>query len=100
MGLNLQVVSDLLVCAFEEPVAPPQPSRPVFPPRSITMSPEVGLFVKELKKKGLLSGLDESEEINACSIKVSIVVDDISLQLALLQDQFDFHMSYILLQPH
>ena len=31
--------------------------------------------VKELKKKGLLKDLDESEEINACSIKAEIVVD-------------------------
>ena len=31
--------------------------------------------VKELKKKGLLKDLDESEEINACSIKAEIEVD-------------------------
>lgn len=31
--------------------------------------------VKELKKKGILKDLDESEEINACSIKAEILVD-------------------------
>jgi phosphoribosylformylglycinamidine synthase len=33
------------------------------------------IAVKELKKKGLLKDLDESEEINACSIKANIEVD-------------------------
>ena len=33
------------------------------------------IAVKELKKKGLLKDLDESEEINACSIKANILVD-------------------------
>ena len=33
------------------------------------------IAVKELKKKGLLKDLDESEEINACSIKAEIEVD-------------------------
>ena len=34
------------VCALEEPVAPPQPSRPVRPPSNIIMSPgsEFNLF--------------------------------------------------------
>ncbi len=34
--------SDSSVCGFEEPVAPPQPSRPVLPPSSITTSPATG----------------------------------------------------------
>ncbi len=33
------------------------------------------IAVKELKKKGILKDLDESEEINACSIKANIMVD-------------------------
>ena len=33
------------------------------------------IVVKELKKKGMLKDLDESEEINACSIKAEILVD-------------------------
>ena len=33
------------------------------------------IAVKELKKKGMLKDLDESEEINACSIKAEILVD-------------------------
>ena len=33
------------------------------------------IAVKELSKKGLISDLDESEEINACSIKTEILVD-------------------------
>ena len=30
---------DFSVCALEEPVAPPQPSRPVLPPRRMMISP-------------------------------------------------------------
>lgn len=33
------------------------------------------IAVKELKKKGMLKDLDESEEINACSIQAEILVD-------------------------
>ena len=33
------------------------------------------IAVKELNKKGMLKNLDESEEINACSIKADILVD-------------------------
>ena len=33
---------DSSVCSFEEPVAPPIPSLPVLPPRSITISPFEG----------------------------------------------------------
>ncbi len=33
------------------------------------------IAAKELKKKGLLKDLDESEEVNACSIKATILVD-------------------------
>lgn len=37
---------------------------------------DVGTIVaKELKKRGILKNLDESEEINACSIKANIMVD-------------------------
>ena len=32
-------------CALEEPVAPPQPSRPVAPPSRITTSPSAGVFL-------------------------------------------------------
>ena len=37
-----QVSSDLEVCDLEEPVAPPQPSRPVAPPSRMTISPGSG----------------------------------------------------------
>lgn len=33
------------------------------------------IAVKELNKKGMLKNLDESEEINACSIKADILID-------------------------
>jgi hypothetical protein len=38
-----QSSSEETVWALEEPVAPPQPSRPVRPPRSITASPGTGV---------------------------------------------------------
>lgn len=31
--------------------------------------------MKSLKKKGLIPDLDESEEINACSIEVPVTID-------------------------
>ena len=37
-----QVSSDSSVCFLEEPVAPPQPSRPVLPPSRMTISPASG----------------------------------------------------------
>ncbi|SPF36866.1 Phosphoribosylformylglycinamidine synthase [Candidatus Desulfosporosinus infrequens] len=38
---------------------------------------DVGILgMKELKKKGLLQDLDESDEINACSIVVNVDIDD------------------------
>ena len=37
-----QLMSESTVCSLEEPVAPPQPSRPVLPPKSTTMSPAAG----------------------------------------------------------
>ena len=38
-----QFSKDELSCFLEEPVAPPQPSRPVLPPRRITLSPACGV---------------------------------------------------------
>ena len=38
-----QLSSDSSLCAFEEPVAPPMPSRPVRPPSSTTTSPGAGV---------------------------------------------------------
>ena len=37
-----QVSIELVSCAFEEPVAPPQPSRPVLPPSKTITSPSAG----------------------------------------------------------
>ena len=37
------LVTDSLVCTFDEPVAPPMPSRPVPPPSKMTTSPASGL---------------------------------------------------------
>ena len=37
-----QVCTDFLSCALDEPVAPPQPSRPVSPPKSTITSPLAG----------------------------------------------------------
>ena len=38
------------------------------------------IATKELKKKGVLKALDESEEINACSINVDVKMDDGSVE--------------------
>ncbi|KXZ39125.1 phosphoribosylformylglycinamidine synthase [Alkalithermobacter thermoalcaliphilus JW-YL-7 = DSM 7308] len=43
--------------------------------KDISLMDIATIGMKELKKKGLLDDLDESEEVNACSIKVSVDVD-------------------------
>lgn len=43
--------------------------------KDISLMDVATIAVKELKKKGMLKDLDESEEINACSIKAEILVD-------------------------
>ncbi len=43
-----QVSMDSVSCAFEEPVAPPQPSLPVRPPRSKIKSPGAGTSLRTL----------------------------------------------------
>ncbi|WP_238881389.1 phosphoribosylformylglycinamidine synthase [Clostridium sp. YIM B02551] len=44
-------------------------------PRDINLMDIAVLAAKELRKKGLLTDLDESEEINACSIKAKVETD-------------------------
>ena len=41
----------------------------------ITLMDLATIGMKELKRKGLLADLDESEEINACSIKIKVEID-------------------------
>jgi phosphoribosylformylglycinamidine synthase len=43
--------------------------------KSLCLMDLATIAMKELKKKGLLNDLDESEEINACSIKVNVEID-------------------------
>ncbi len=49
----------------------------VYPDRKkdISLMDVATIVAKELKKRGVLKNLDESEEINACSIKANIMVD-------------------------
>ena len=44
--------------------------------RPVTLMDIATCAVKVLKKRGYLKNIDESEEINACSIKVKVKVDD------------------------
>ena len=43
--------------------------------KPMTLMDLATLGAKALKKKGLLSALDESEEINACSVKIKVDID-------------------------
>ena len=43
--------------------------------KNICLMDVATIATKELKKRGVLKDLDESEEINACSIKANIIVD-------------------------
>lgn len=46
------------------------------PNRDVCLMDIAIMAMKELKKKGLLTDLDESDEINACSIVVNVDIDD------------------------
>lgn len=43
--------------------------------RAVSLMDLATIGMKELKKRGLLGDLDESEEINACSIKIKVEID-------------------------
>ena len=43
--------------------------------KPVTLMDMAVIGAKELKKKGLLPDLDESEEINACSVKIKVDID-------------------------
>ena len=43
--------------------------------KPMTLMDLATIGAKALKKKGLLSALDESEEINACSVKIKVDID-------------------------
>ncbi len=45
------------------------------PDRNVCLMNMATIIVKQLKKKGLLKEIDESEEINACSIKATVDVN-------------------------
>ncbi len=47
------------------------------PDRDVCLMNMATIIVKQLKKKGLLKEIDESEEINACSIVVPVDVDGV-----------------------
>lgn len=47
------------------------------PDRDMCLMNMATIIVKQLKKKGLLKEIDESEEINACSIVVNVDVDGV-----------------------
>ncbi|MDO5558278.1 MAG: phosphoribosylformylglycinamidine synthase [Oscillospiraceae bacterium] len=44
--------------------------------KPLTLMDMATVAVRKLKKDGLLDDLDESEEINACSVKITVDVDD------------------------
>lgn len=44
-------------------------------PKDVCLMDLATIYVKEAKKRGMLSGLDESEEINACSIREKVKTD-------------------------
>ena len=44
--------------------------------KNICLMDVATIAVKELKKRGILTALDESEEINACSIEVKVEMED------------------------
>lgn len=59
--------------------------------KSVCLMDVATIATKELKKKGVLKALDESEEINACSINVDVKMDDGSVEEWLVMFKNETH---------
>ena len=77
-----------MLCDFEEPVAPPQPSRPVRPPNKITTSSGSGLI-----RTTFSSGA--AAMTAPTSYALQRIPDDKSHVLILLLGQSDYRRNYI-----
>ena len=71
----LDIKWDLLQKVYEEYIASRAFVYENKKAKDICLMDMATVAVKELKKKGILKDLDESEEINACSIRAEILVD-------------------------
>lgn len=71
----LDIKWDLLQKVYEEYIATRAFVYENKKAKDICLMDMATVAVKELKKKGILKDLDESEEINACSIRAEILVD-------------------------
>ena len=71
--INEGKYADVIAAAYEEYKA--AKAELYSPDRNICLMNMATIIVKQLKKKGLLKEIDESEEINACSIVMPVEVE-------------------------
>lgn len=73
---NVKIDDEIIAAAYEEYKKSRDFVYQNRTPKNICLMDIATIAVKELKKQGRLSALDESEEINACSINVKIDMAD------------------------
>lgn len=73
---NVKIDDEVIAAAFEEYKKSRDFVYQNRTPKNICLMDIATIAVKELKKQGRLSALDESEEINACSINVKLDMAD------------------------
>ena len=73
---NVKIDDEIIAAAYEEYKKSRDFVYQNRTPKNICLMDIATIAVKELKKQGRLSALDESEEINACSIKVKLDMAD------------------------
>ena len=72
---NVTFEDDLLKAAYDEYIAT---RKALGRTKPICLMDIATLAVRQLKKQGKLDKLDESEEINACTVKIDVEVDGVS----------------------
>ncbi|MBQ3573929.1 MAG: phosphoribosylformylglycinamidine synthase, partial [Clostridia bacterium] len=73
---NVEIEDDVIRNAYDEYINSREYVYAGKKQKNICLMDVATIAVKELKKRGLLTALDESEEINACSINVKIDMED------------------------
>lgn len=73
---NVEIEDEVIADAYKEYIKSREYVYAGKNQKDICLMDVATIAVKELKKRGLLTALDESEEINACSINVKIDMED------------------------
>ncbi|MGN0601829.1 MAG: phosphoribosylformylglycinamidine synthase [Oscillospiraceae bacterium] len=74
---NVDIKADYIAATYEDYLNSRKDLYEGRTDKPITLMDLAVIGAKELKKQGLLNDLDESEEINACSVKIKVDVDGV-----------------------